>query len=64
MTTDIDPQARGQRHAAFVYICPCGHHLTVFKFTAPSARQSDQLAERRGWTLKGELWRCANCSAE
>lgn len=64
MTLDVAPEARGQRHAAFVYICTCGHHLSVFASSAPSARQSDQLAQRRGWNLDGETWTCADCFAE
>ncbi|WP_216329808.1 hypothetical protein [Deinococcus aestuarii] len=64
MTLDVAREARGQRHDAFVYICTCGHHLTVFASSAPSARQSDQLAQRRGWKLDGETWTCAECSAE
>lgn len=62
MTAAIDPGARGHRHAAFVYICTCGHHLTVFASTAPSARHSDTLAHRRRWKLEGDLWTCPGCS--
>lgn len=64
MTEAISPEACGQRHAAFVYICrTCGHHLTVFAFSAPSARQSDELARHRGWKLVDELWECPDCAA-
>lgn len=63
MTEAISPEARGQRHAAFVYIChACDRHLTVFAFSAPSACQSDELARRRGWTLADELWECPDCA--
>lgn len=62
MTAVTSPEARGQRHPAFVYICRCGRHLTVFASSAPSARQSDELAGRRGWKLVDELWECPECS--
>lgn len=62
MTATITPEARGQRHAAFVYICTCGQHLTVFALGDPNARQSDELARRRGWKLDDEAWTCPDCA--
>lgn len=63
MTVTVAPEAHGQRHAAFVYICTCGQHLTVFAQGAPSARQSDELARRRGWKLHEDVWTCPDCAA-